>query len=618
MVIKNVLLILFLSLPFFTINSVTAESYTIHLKNIQKIDALYQMDKEILPFEEVVTFSRKIIKNRKNYNNDNIAKIFILLANVSENKGDIAKSFQFAKEGLTLSALEPEVELNLLLKLADGYYIKGKYHQVLEISNQALALSEQTLNIQYQLIALSYRAVAYALVAKYQKSINDLLRVELLINQNERFSDHIELLEILAIAHYYLGDIHTASSLYQKIIKLRFELSKDHHIEKSYFNLARSYLELGRLDDAYSAFWQAKTHTEKKNIPIRVAYTELGLGQVLYQQENFELAYSALNKAEQVFKGQSLTKPYISTLISLAKASKATGRNELSDQLLLKTESLVENVELTSQQIEFYLLLSGLYESRGNLEKSLRLLNKYTKLNQQFNFIKAGKSLKLGLAEAAKNKSKVLAHSLADISEIRAKFSSKLITQKNVITLLSVIIFLLSIALIWGLLYQRAQRLNIAYDEIEQPNDEIASPAQTKQFYQMTFKMARKYEFPLAIGYLSIKNWQELSFHFNKKIVNDVAKTVATIINEFIGEFDRAGLINEGEYLILCPFQSKLEIETLFTQLSEALETRFFASLGAFTINIGYQFDIPTVQDIDPYIFLSRLSESVNHENGTL
>ena len=285
-----------------------------------------------------------------------------------------------------------------------------------------------------------------------------------------------------------------------------------------------------------------------------------------------------------------------------------------ANEMLVKAELLAVDVELTSQQIELYRLLSDKYQLAGDLKESLRLLKKYTKLNQQFNFIKAGKSLNIDLAAVVKNKSKTLVNSLAEKSELRSKFSAKLSSQENLITLLSIIVILLLITLIWAWLFQRAQRLNLAYDEIEQPNYILASPAKTKQFYQLTFKMARKYEFPLAIGYLSIKNWQELTFHFNKKVVEDVTKTVAIIINDFIGEFDRAGLINDGEYLILCPFQSNQEMGVLFKQLAEALETRFFVNLGVFTINIGYQFDTPKIQDIDPYIFLSKLSESVNYD----
>ena len=38
-------------------------------------------------------------------------------------------------------------------------------------------------------------------------------------------------------------------------------------------------------------------------------------------------------------------------------------------------------------------------------------------------------------------------------------------------------------------------------------------------------------------------------------------------------------------------------------------QREFFANLGEFSVNIAFSIATPSVQDIDPYIFLSRLSE---------
>ncbi len=135
---------------------------------------------------------------------------------------------------------------------------------------------------------------------------------------------------------------------------------------------------------------------------------------------------------------------------------------------------------------------------------------------------------------------------------------------------------------------------------------------QTRQqiHFQQSYKMARKFEYPLAVGYLSVENWEELEFQYNKKIVSEVSKTLATLINEYISEFDYAGLINHGEYLILCPYQPVQRLEEKLEKISEALKLRFFANLGDFPIKVTFASNSPTIQDIDPYIFLSRLTEA--------
>lgn len=88
-------------------------------------------------------------------------------------------------------------------------------------------------------------------------------------------------------------------------------------------------------------------------------------------------------------------------------------------------------------------------------------------------------------------------------------------------------------------------------------------------------------------------------------------------MNKFVGEFDYAGLINEGEYLILCPYQTNQDIKTKFEKISEAIETISFANLGDYSLKINNSFDSPNVQDIDPFIFLSKLSETVNRDQNS-
>ena len=124
--------------------------------------------------------------------------------------------------------------------------------------------------------------------------------------------------------------------------------------------------------------------------------------------------------------------------------------------------------------------------------------------------------------------------------------------------------------------------------------------------------MARKYAYPLTMGYISITNWQELTFQFNKKIVGEVSREIASVINEHINEFENAGLINDGEYLLLFPHQNKDEVSVIIEKLVSALKLRFFANLGGFSVIISYSIESPSFQDIDPYIFLSQLSDSIN------
>ena len=597
-----------------------SQNGSIHLlieNNIAKVEQYFNQQDETSPYDEVITLSSQIVQNRQLYNSNTLAKVFVLLAEAATSKGDLAGSLQFAQDGLTINGIDSSIRLNLLLKVAAGYLVNGKYQKVFNIAEQIIQRVSDKKETKHYLIALGYRAMANALLNDYQHALSDLKAIEHLVSKNQHPPEHLELLELLALTHYYLRDYQTALTIQLKILKLRFDLSKKKNLEQNYYQLALIYQRLGKLDDAYNAYWEAKKYALKKSAPILIAYAELGLGEVLLQQKIYPAAYETLIKAEQLFKNESLNKPYLSTLIALAQTSLKTGDNILANRYLKQAEQLAQHMELTKEQIELYQLLSAMFRLQQDIPKALHALIKYTKLTEKHKKNSTSSYLIDGQALLTSEKTKQLAVKLAEKSELHANFSKKYLNQQKVIFLLLLIVALLTLFLIGGWLKYRAKRLNLAYDEVEQAADVLASPLQTKGIYLLAYKMARKYEYPLTVGYLSIDNWKELSFRFNKKILSEVAKTIATLINEYSGEFDRAGILNEGEYLLLCPHQNAQEVEQKLIKLSESIKVRFFANLGEFSVNISFSFAMPSVRDIDPYMFLSKLTESIdiNHNS---
>ena len=372
-------LLIFLLLIIFSLNNRLAYSASIAeiQQNIEKTTQYFNSDKEALPYDEVVSLSSAIIRSRQFYNNNTIAKVFILLADAATNKGDLVKAMQFALDGKTLLGIDKSLELSLMLKIANGYYIKGRFDQVNEIVQQAVVLASQIDDPKYLLKSLGYRAMSNALIAKHQLAFADLKRVELLLEEHQEFTDHVELLEILAVAHYYLNDNSVAITLYSKVIKLRFDQGRINNIGRIYNRLARVYLRAGQLDDAYNAFWLARTYAREKNAPIIIAYAELGLGQVLLQQHKEKKALDSLQKAEQLFHGQNLTKPYLTTLISLAKTATVLKLDSIASDYLLRAETVTEQVDFTQEQIELFYLLADVYQSKGQFEKALLAQKKY-------------------------------------------------------------------------------------------------------------------------------------------------------------------------------------------------------------------------------------------------
>jgi len=300
--------------------------------------------------------------------------MFDLLASVATNKGDLVKAMQFALDGEDLLGIEPAIQLSLLLKIAAGHYSKGKYHQAKAVTIRAVNLAESNKDPKQLIKALSYRAMTNALIAEHELALKDLQQVNQLLSEHQEFNDHVVLLNVLASAYYYLGSYQTAVELYNKTLKIRFDLSNENNVEQTYYNLARSYLKLNQLDDAYNAFWEAKKHAEVKNAPIRIGYAQLGLGQVLFQQKQYQQALRLLEQSEQHFHGQSLSQPHLSTLLTLAKVTKSLGNINESYFYLEQAKKVLENTELMMEQIEFYLLQAEMYQDKKQWLCSRKLL----------------------------------------------------------------------------------------------------------------------------------------------------------------------------------------------------------------------------------------------------
>jgi hypothetical protein len=207
--------------------------------------------------------------------------------------------------------------------------------------------------------------------------------------------------------------------------------------------------------------------------------------------------------------------------------------------------------------------------------------------------------------------SRTLAIKLAEENELSNSFSLKFQRQQSIIISLVALVILLLVAFVSFMIKLKSKKRTLAYETEERPSYILASPTQTKHDYQLAFKKAKNYQYPLTVSYFVIENWQELTFLCSKKNLKEIRREIARVINEQLTEFDQAGLLNDGEYLLLFEHQCEDEIREKITNLAQALSVRFFANLGDFSVTINYAVKKTDFKDIDPYIFLARLCESV-------
>jgi GGDEF domain-containing protein len=382
------------------------------------------------------------------------------------------------------------------------------------------------------------------------------------------------------------------------------------NLGQTYLNLAKAYKHLNKLDDAYNSYWQCKEHAEKYQIPIFTALANLGLGQILSIQGKFEQSNAVLLDASNTLSNEQLMGPYLDVLIELSISARNLNQLEDSNKWLTAAQKITEDYSPTVDQIKLYELLSTMYYEQKLFKLSTIFQKKYIEAYKKFN---SGSTMFQASKytpdiDVINNRDLVL--KLSDESDLGFNYAAKFKKQETVIFLLSILLIVFGcIACLW--FFRRAKlKSHFEYMNMEANQHNIASPSYTKQLYLFTFKMARKYNYPLTIAYIVVENWNELVFHFDKKTVREAEKTLSALLQECVSEFDHAGKINDGEYILMCPHQSNEIILKDLEKLADALKVRFFANIGDFSIKIKYSCDMPVVQDIDPYLFLSRLSEN--------
>jgi len=588
-----------------------------------QVQQLLKADRELVNAEVVEQLSEKVLVNQQHFSNDILAKIFLLSANVASNQSDVNKVLHYAKKGLAANTLDKKTKLLLTLRQAEAHIIQKEFKQLLALTESAIEISNRIDSDKYHLLALSYRSVAFAVLGLHQYALADLQQVEAGISDS-KLAEHIELLTVLALAYHHLGDHLTSKTMQLRILKLRFEMKQTKNLSKTYLYLGYAYFYLQRFNDAYNAFWESKLHAEQNNAPIAVAYANKMLGIVLMKQLQFTKAALPLQQAIKAFQSYQMKAEEIEATVALAKVKLKIDKTEQGYALLNKIIVLLDGKDISLEYAGFYRMVAEMHIVKKDFVKAYGWQEKHSKvlLKKLANNKKASSTMyKLsnlpgskGVMSKTIEESRNLALKLAGNSELSSSFINKFEKQRVIIISLSALACIFLVTIVGFFMRIKSQRRDKAYHESEHPAFVMSNPMKTKFDYQLAFKKARKYQYPLSVCHLMIDNWQQLAFHFNKKSINEVTKDVAIVINEQLTEFDYAGQLNEGEYLLLFEHQDISEVSDKLDKLVQAVNSRSFANLGDFSITMSYSVNLPDFKDIDPYLFLARLTESVNIE----
>lgn len=583
-----------------------------------RIEFFYTLSEKQLPFEALtaeltsnfVPASNKIAESLAP---ETAAKAYYLLALAANYQGDDVLSLNYVLLAQQLKPENKSLNIKLILRAANAHYELGQFQKVLsvigDVSTFVLPKASTLSQSQYQFTVLNYRTIAHAALGQHDLAIQYLSEIEkLLITQRELMND-IDVIELVAQSYHYLGNDSIAIQLYTKALKRRFDTKFFLNIERSYLKLAISYVNQNLLSDAYNLYEQIKKRAQSKQLRIIAAQAELGFAKLLVANKQMADAEGLLLASVDVFEQHQLENLCFKTSLLLAEVYLSRREMEATEKWLSKALTLSSKFPITNENADLYISLSQQAKINNNLAQSIEHFERYLEITKQLQ----PKNSRLNVSKllSAKDNSQLVVN-MSELNEIKNNFDEKFAKQKETIfgLALSTLLFILLSAV----LLLKKRRLATRSKNIERQSDELDSPAETKLSYLSHYKMARKFNYPIAIGYLVIENWQELSFHFNQKVLKEVTRNIAVLLNENIDEFEYVGAINKGEYIVLCPHQPVANLVTKLREISEVIEANFFANLGSFSIKVTFECGEPEAKDIDPYIFLSLLSDKANTE----
>ncbi|WP_093328590.1 tetratricopeptide repeat protein [Thalassotalea agarivorans] len=579
------------------------------------VEDLYLQEASKLDQQQVVVAVRNSLKNRHSVSPLTRIKAHILLIRLANNRGDFASASEFAGSGLLLPNLPDQYSALFHLQLAKGYYVQGQFEKTLrEASTAASFLSEyQESQAPLYIEALSYQAMAHSLMGQVEQADEYFDALQDALVKNPSAQDDETVIAIIAKANFYQGDYQSAINLYEKLLTIKFTEQKTANIDEYYYELGRSYIQLGNYDDAYSAFWEAKLHAETNKSNIRMAFAYLGLGSVLLNMEDNQQAYNYLIMARDLFKGQNQTRGYLSTLIYLSQAAQRLGKPNERKNALNDAQRMSTSMQLSAEQINLYLLLARNAIAEGKMQLAVNFYEQYINSYKTYYTTRSG-AASFAEQSALKQQSQLIAQNLLEKNELKQTFAIEMNQRKQVIAvLIACLLIVLCLCFVAYVKYRQVKRRlsNVNYRGMEQF---WFDTAKTKNLYQKYYNMARKFDFPLSICLVSIENWQEFKFRFSQKSQQEFNEKIAEIFTEYLEEFDLSGNFSSGRFLIIFPHQQPQDVVAKLKKLVTAVEVRYFTSLGGFQISVDYQCDTPEVQDIDPFIFLTELEQSLEEK----
>ena len=356
-----------------------------------------------------------------------------------------------------IASLTDSLKVHRLISLADElkYNNSGK---ALEYAYQGLEISNN-IKSSYEL-AISHQCIAeiYSLRGHYERALEHFLAALKLFTSLENQTKIAICDNSIGNVFMHTGDYNQASSYFLQALTLNKKLKNIEDIASNYNNIGNAFLLQDSIDKGLSYFLVSLMIADSLKNTTEVIKLLNNIGTGYLRLKKFEMAMNSFEKAAKLSLQQQNQYSLAQSYLNIAKVYNNTNHFSSALKFALKSYQLAVSENYNMIVYETENLLSQIYVSLGNYRNAYHHYVKYKLLSDSI--FNDANSKKLAIIQAKyelENSEKE-----NQLLRIRNEESKKTIHRKNIIVSVSSMLILVSLILVFVLLYfnNRFKKLN--------------------------------------------------------------------------------------------------------------------------------------------------------------
>ena len=238
---------------------------------------------------------------------------------------------------------------------------------------------------------LIIKSISYREADAFAKEVEILEQAQRIANNDSSYENKIKVYENLSEAYLLNGDYAKAESLVHKSITLINKQTSNSKLLNSvaYLDLAKFYLNIGRLQEAKKSIGVAKKYAKKSKYD-----TDLVMGNSLDEQASLLIEFSKFNKAEELlvdniaFKTKLFgneSKSLLDSYNSLAKVNLIEGKYPEAEECVNRSLAISKTVygEKSLKYASTLSLQKDLFTSIGDFRRANDVASKIYKIRKE-------------------------------------------------------------------------------------------------------------------------------------------------------------------------------------------------------------------------------------------